>query len=519
MVNIGRYDAVSQAEIVTAMSDAAFYSPSTQTVELRETHCSTVFLAGNRAYKIKKPVRFDFLDYSTVQRRRRMCEEEVALNRRFAPHIYLGTRSLVRSGDGFALAGRERRDALEYAVEMRRFDEAHTLASCLARHAVGANQVREVGALIAAFHARARVVGHGDPRPQFKRTSSENFANLLELVGSAHESDLCAAQRFTDAFLVRRRDVFLERAEAGLVRDGHGDLRAEHVVLEDPIQIVDCVEFDPALRQTDVASDLAFLVMDLHRLGAPKLARDLVDGYREGGGDPGDEGLIAFYAAQRAWVRAKVTLLRAGQAENADGPTSAPTDALLDLGGRFAWRARQPLLLILCGLSGAGKSHLAQHLAARSGLEVFSSDIVRKRLAGVHRDEAHDGVYTAAFSARTYTELGRLAATQLDQTGAAIVDATFRHAEERRVFGDAAGDAFSAVRFVECLAPRELRLRRVERRQLVPDASDATPVTAGAQVFEELAEVSASRHFPLRTDRPAASSVSDIERWLDSPLR
>jgi uncharacterized protein len=507
VVNIRPSDAVLQAEIVDAMSEPGFYSPAPDAVDRRETHGSTVLLAGDRAYKIKKPVRFEFLDYSTVERRRRMCDEEVALNRRLAPRMYLGVRSIVKSRHGFELAAPERRDALEYAVEMRRFDEAHTLASCIARHAVDSAQLREVGRLIAEFHAGATVAGHGDPRSQVKRTAGENFTTLLELAGPAREADLCAAQRFTDAFLVRRRDVFLERAEAGLVRDGHGDLRAEHVILDDPLQIVDCIEFDPALRQTDVASDLAFLVMDLHRLGAARLVAELLDGYREAGGDPGDDGMIAFYAAQRAWVRAKVALLSARTLEQAGG--------LFDLGSRFAWQARRPLMLVLCGLSGSGKSHLAQQLAARSGVEAISSDIERKRLA---RAEPDDGIYTPEFNARTYTELGHLAATQLDRTGVAIVDATFRSVENRRAFGQAAGDAFSAVRFVECLAPRELRLRRVARRQRGTDPSDATPRIARAQVFEELAEVSASRHLPLRTDRPAESSVSDIERWLDSPL-
>jgi uncharacterized protein len=506
VVNIRPPTPASQDEIVAAMSQPAFYHPAPREVERRETHASTVFLAGDRAYKVKKPVRFDFLDYSTAVRRMRMCEEEVALNRRLAPHIYVGVRSIVASRDGFALASPERADALEYAVEMHRFDEDHTLASRVARHAVDPAQVREVGALIAAFHARAEVVGRGDPRPQVKRTSDENFANLLELAGPERESDVCAAQRFTDAFLVRRRDAFLERAEAGLIRDGHGDLRAEHVLLDDPIQIVDCVEFDAALRRTDVASDLAFLVMDLRRLGAGNLVGDLLDGYREAGGVPGDDGLIAFYAAQRAWVRAKVALLRAG--------TSGQAGALLDLGGRLAWQARQPLLLILCGLSGSGKSYLAEHLAARSAIGVISSDIERKRLAGA---EPGDAIYTAEFNARTYGELGRLAAAQIELTGVAIVDATFRNAEDRRAFRHAAGDAFAAARFVECLAPTAVRMSRVERRRHRRDASDATPSIAGAQVFEELAEVSASRHLPLRTDRPAASSASDIERWLDSP--
>jgi hypothetical protein len=523
VVNISGHSVTSHQEVVEAMRDPAFYSPAPARVEVRETHGSIVFLAGERAYKVKKPVRFEFLDYSTLPQRRRMCGEEVRLNRRLAPGLYRGVRSIVRSGHGFTLAREDASGAVEYVVEMRRFDEGRTLAGELACHQFDHRQMGEIAARIAAFHAAAEVVDPAvDPRHAIKRASGATFTSLFELVPAELEADVIAAERFTDAFLVRRRNELIERAAAGLVRDGHGDLRAEHILLESELEIVDCVEFDPELRRADVASDLAFLVMDLHRLGVPELAAELVAAYRASGGDPGDDGLIAFYAAQRAWVRAKVELLRAQQLDMTGGSSASARDAaheLLTLGRRFAWAARRPLLLVICGLSGSGKSHLADALSAESGFAVISSDVVRKELAGLEPlERAGTGYYTNEFSAKTYAELGIRAGRELEARGAVIVDGTFRRPEDRRAFAGAGAELLKDARFVECLAPRQLRVRRAGRRAKHTATSDATRAIAASQTFKELAELPASRHLPLRTDQLTASCVADLERWLDSPV-
>jgi aminoglycoside phosphotransferase family enzyme/predicted kinase len=522
VVNILERNATIHQEVVAAMRDPAFYSPAPPSVEVRETHASIVFLAGDRAYKVKKPVRFEFLDYSILPRRRKLCTEEVRLNRRLAPGLYRGVRSIVRTADGFALGPEDASGAVEYAVEMRRFDERRTLASRLARHHVDREQIGQIAARLAAFHAEAEVVDPAaDPRRQLKRTSGETFTSLFELVPADLQAAVIAAERYTGAYLIRRAGDFLERALSGLVRDGHGDLRAEHVLLEHELEIVDCVEFDPGLRRIDVASDLAFLVMDLHRLGAPDLAAELVAAYRASGGDPGDDGLVAFYAAQRAWVRAKVELLRANQLEllgEPAGPAREAAHALLSLGRRFAWASRQPLLIVICGLSGSGKSHLAGALSAQSGFPVISSDVVRKRLAGINPlQRAEPEQYTSEFSEKTYAELGRLARAELERGGTVIVDATFRGAADRRAFAGGGTDLLEHARFVECLTPRELRLRRTQRRAKGPATSDATPGVAAAQTFEALTELPASRHLPLRTDRAIESCVAAVESWLDSP--
>lgn len=505
-------------QIAAALADPGFYPHAPDEVTLHETHTSCVFVAGDLVYKLKKPVSLGFLDYSTVARRLAMCREEVRLNRRLAPSIYLGVRSVVEREGGLALGDEDDPEAIDHLVEMRRYEERLTLASALSRGAAGAEEIHGVAARLADFHASAPVAAPpGDPRAPLKRTSDQTLASLLALAPASLQAEVAAAQRFSNAFLVARRDTFEARAGDGRVREVHGDARAEHVLLSDPIEIVDCVEFDPALREIDVGYDLAFLAMDLEFQGAPDLARTLVEAYRERDGDPGDDGLVAFFGAHRAWVRANVALVRERQRAEAgeqDSRSETAVERLLALGHRLAWRARRPLVLVVCGLSGSGKSHLAGALSEVSGVGVIASDEVRKGLAGVDpMDRAPADAYRPDAGVRTYAELGRRAAEQLDRDGTAIVDATFRLAADRDAFASAAGAAAASTRFVECVAPEPVRLSRVEER--VHDVSDADVEIARAQAFEPLDEVPAPRHLTLRTDQPAADAVAVLEAWLD----
>jgi len=460
--------------------------------EVRETHISWVFLSGDSAYKIKKPVVLPFLDYGTPERRRHMCEEEVRLNRRLAWSIYRGVLALVPDGGGLRLERADHTQAVEHVVWMRRFDERATLAAV----ADGDPDVEAVGARVADFHAEVPAVRGVDPVAAVRAAAAETFDELRGL------PTVAAASRFTEAFLKRRGADIRARAEVGLVRDGHGDLRAEHVIMGDPVEVVDCLEFDPALRAVDVGADLSFLVMDLERLGRADLARTLVRAYAAHGGNPGDEALIAFHAAQRAWVRAKVALI---------GGRDEEVEQLLALGRRLAWRARQPLLLVVCGLSGTGKSTLARSFGRVSGARVLSSDVVRKELAGLAPTEhGTPDLYTPGWNRRTYAELGRLADRELRLSGTVIVDATFRDQTDRDAFTAALGWTLGdETRVIECTAPPELRAVRAAAR--VGDASDADAAVATAQRFDPIE----ADHLVLGTDRPAADLVDGVEEWLD----
>ncbi len=512
---------ITFAHVVDAMREPSFYDDPPSSVEVRETHISWVFLAGDRAYKLKKPIVFPFLDYGTAERRREMCVREVELNRRLAGDVYVGVRAIVFRGGRLRLA-EPGPGAIEHVVEMRRFDDAETLAAAVIGGRVEDAQVAQLGRRLAGFHAAAA------PRPcaedalvAVKRVADGNFEALLASRGPLDERRVLAAQRFADAFLAGQAATLQARAASGLVREGHGDLRAEHILLGEDVRIVDCAEFDSHLREIDVGADLAFLVMDLVRLGRPDLARVLVESYRAAGGHPGGDAWIAFHAALRAWVRAKVAVLRSLEH---GAPAERPAEALelFALGERLAWQARQPLALIVSGAPATGKTLLARALADRSGLPVVGSDETRKRLAGVEPTQpAPPESYGPQAGQRTYAELGRCAAEQVDRARGVIVDATFGRADDRRAFGTAFAERAPSLVF-ECRAPAAIVQARALARESEPDRiSDAGPEVA-ARLRERRDpiedDVMAPSHFAVRTDQPVEEVVEDVIAMLDRRL-
>ena len=516
-------------QLVGAMLEPSFYAHAPPSVELRETHISWVFLAGDLAYKVKKPLVLPFLDYSTLPRRHEMCREEVRLNLRLAPQIYLGVVGITRSGGRYSLTADDDPAAIEYAVEMRRVAEDRSLAALAARGALESPHVEAVGSRIARFHAEAAVA------PAERRgvdilvaTLEENLTTLREAgAGILGQDRLEAAERFTHSFLAARREQLEARARAGLVRDCHGDLRAEHVIVpvHDELYVYDCVEFNAALRQIDVAADLAFLVMDLTRLGCERPALQLIDAYRRAGGDPGDDSLLFFFASYRAWVRAKVASLRALEPGDQDAALRAgegEARELLGLGHRFAWRARAPLLLMICGVAGAGKTTLAHRLAELSGWVHVSSDLTRKRLAGITPTERGSGEqYSSEMTTRTYREMGRAARDELQKRGAAIVDATFHRRSERVAFADGLADQPARRLLVECRAPPDVLLGRAHEREQSRDrVSDAGAAVVQRQLaeFEPLVEVPASARMRLVTEAPPDELVTEVEAFVDRSI-
>lgn len=508
--------------LAAALARPESYGDRAGPVEVRETHISWVFLVGDRAYKLKKPVILPFVDYGTAQLRLEMCEEEVRLNRRLAPDIYLGTRAVIATAEGVVLAPAGHPDAIDHVVEMRRFDEARTLSARVVHRGAYYPALVAVGRRLAEFHARAAAPEAGHATAALHAALAENSDTLLALAPDGEFArQVAALARFAEAFFAARRDELEARAATGRVRDGHGDLRAEHVLLEHGVEVVDCLEFDPALRIVDVGCDLAFLLMDLEALGSPVAARAVLAGYRDADGDPGDDALLAFFAVYRALVRAKVSLVRSTQ--SADRPRLLEyARARVSLAERFAWRARQPGLVIFAGLSATGKTRLATSLAKRSGLRHFNSDPVRKRLLGVaSAARASAAAYADSFNRRTYDELGRQAGRELDRAGSVIVDATLRRIADREVFLEALGGLPAASVLVECRAPLSVRLARARHRLGESGAvSDADADVVRRQAVEgDLADhFPAAQHIVLRTDRPTAQALDDLAALLDAQL-
>ena len=396
----------------------------------------------------------------------------------------------------------------------------------LERGELDREQVVAVARILAQFHARARRVVAGDAAVlAVERRLEQNLHELFTCVEQRGELDrVLALERFAHAFIAAHAHTLHARGRRGCVREGHGDLRAEHVLVDGDVRIVDCLEFDPELRELDVTDDLAFLVFDLAARGGERFGELLVRGYRDAGGDPGNDSLISFYAAYRALVRAKIALVRAAQlptTTGAHGQESAHARDLIVLAERFAWRARLPLVIVVCGVPASGKSHLARALAESSGLPHLSSDITRKRLAGLTATQrAPSGTYGSQFNARTYRELARRAAQAVAAHGGAIVDATFRHLADREAFASAfAGRA--PLLFIECDASRAILVQRAARRDREPlRVSDAGLGVAlrERETWEPLDEVPASAHVALRTDRPLDAIVGDVLALLDRRL-
>jgi uncharacterized protein len=462
--------------------------------ELRETHTAWVLLAGDAALKIKKPVRLAFVDYSTLERRLEACRHEVEINAPLAPGLYRGVRPLLPGGRLGPFGPHP--DAVEYAVEMRRFDEGATMAALLDAGRLTAGQVDAVAARIARFHAEAGPLPGGGAAPWLERAGLD----LDELGADAPR------RRFLDGVARRLGGELDARAREGLHRDGHGDLRADHVLFEEPLLIVDRLEFDPALRAGDVAADLAFLAMDLEARGGAWAAERLVAAYAQAGGRVASTRLFAALEWQRALVRIKTSRL------SGDAAGAGRHEALAD---RLEWRSRAPRVLLVGGPPASGKSTLAGAVAERAGLPWLRSDVVRKELAGIEATTRAGAVaYAAEMTERTYRELGRRAAACLGEAPGVVVDATFRTRASRAAVLEALGEP--AV-FALCEAPVAVLERRArERAAAGGDVSDADAVVAARLAAEyEAPDELGDAVCRLRTDRPVEEILAALAAWLD----
>jgi aminoglycoside phosphotransferase family enzyme/predicted kinase len=524
---VGRPSAESE-DLVRALLDPAMYPNAPESVELRETHISWVFLAGGLAYKVKKPLVLPFLDYGTIARRHELCRAEVELNRRLAPRIYLGVIGIAREGDRFRLTAESDPTAIEYAVQMRRVEEGRSLAALAVAGTLTAEQITAAARLLARFHATAAVASADRAAVAvLAATLAENVATLRDAGrGLIEPLRLDAMEGFTRAALRARKAELDTRGRTGRVRDCHGDLRAEHVIApkEGEIYIYDCIEFNPELRQIDVAADLAFLVMDLAALGNEAFGRLLVDRYRQAGGDPGDDPLLFFFAAYRAWVRAKVACLRAAEVARDDPGRRGILDEvgrMIDLGHRFAWRARGPLVLVICGVSATGKTTVSETVHELSGWPHLSSDLTRKQMAGVRPVErGRDDLYSRERTVATYRELGRQASERLRAgDSGVIVDATFHRRYQRDAFRSALRRPDAPVLFVECVTePAKLTARIRRRSEDAARVSDADERVLERQLSasDPLGEVPRRWRAQLDTDAAPARLAAEIEALVDA---
>jgi aminoglycoside phosphotransferase family enzyme/predicted kinase len=462
------------------------------TILLRETHISWVILAGGFAYKIKKPVNFGFLDFSTLALRRHFCEQELALNRRFAPELYLAVVAVTDDGAGPRFEGNG--PVIDYAVKMRRFDEALLLDNIAARGELDRSLVRALAREIAHQQDQAPVChpGPGGDSPGspavLRAAMVQNFAQVRNYrLGPGQLDTLLAVEQWT----LRRYGELLprldQRAAQGMVIDGHGDAHLGNIALVGgAVRLFDCIEFNPSLRIIDSIGEIALLCMDLEARGHGGESHCLLADYLEYRGDYAGLALLNLYRCYFAMVRAKVALLR----EPADREAIEDTAAYSDFHRYLMLAASycdQPatFLAITHGVSGSGKSTVADKLVAASGALRIRSDVERKRLFGLAPEQRSDPadeqrLYSSAMSQQTFERLEQLALLALDAGFAVIVDATFLHRRTRDTFRQLAGRLDLPFAIIDCSAPPDqLRQRLVAREQHAHDASEA-----GVRVME-----------------------------------
>ncbi|MFC8832120.1 AAA family ATPase [Streptomyces griseoincarnatus] len=439
-----------------------------------ETHTAILFFAGDRVHKLKKPVSLGFLDYTTVAARRTACEREVALNRRFAPDVYLGLGELREPGA---------RDP-EPLVVMRRMPADRRL-SHLVREGTDVDDVlRSVARQLAAWHARAprgpQVDAQGT-RDALSARWEDSFRQVRELTGDGDLPDgLPEVERLVRRYLAGRELLFDARIEQGRVVDGHGDLLAEDIFcLDDGPRLLDCLEFDDHLRYVDGLDDAAFLAMDLEQLDAPQAAAFFLARYGEFSGDPAPPSLWHHYVAYRAFVRAKVSLIQARQ--GAPG-AEAEFRRLLSTTLRHL-RAAAVSLTLVSGMPGSGKSTLAGALADRLGVTLLSSDRLRKQLAGIPADrsaaaEYREGIYTPEWTARTYAALLDHASALLSAGESVVVDATWSDGAQRDAALRAAERTSTDLVALHCHVPDDVAAARIDARTSGPSDADASVAAA-----------------------------------------
>lgn len=444
-------------------------------VAVRETHVSTLFFVDDRVYKLKKPVTLDFVDLSAASERERICRREVELNRRLAPDVYLGVAEL-RSPDG---------ESCDHFVVMRRMPEDRRLSALVSADQQPGPCVREVARVVAAFHARAERSSQIDAAASIDCVRSHwesSFDTMEPFVGSVLDPEtMTRVTRRARRYLEGRAALFASRIETGAVCDGHGDLLADDIFcLDDGPRILDCLEFDDQLRYGDVLADVAFLAMDLERLGAPESATGFLDSYFEFSGRPSPITLMHHYIAYRALIRSKVGCVRTTQGDTSAVEAAQQHLALAD----DHLRSGRVTLALVGGLPGTGKSTLAVELSDRLDWTVLHSDETRKDLVGLGHtvrtgDEYGEGSYDVATTDATYDTLIDRARSLMGNGEPVILDASWSSARWRAV-ARATAEACSAD-FLEfrCDAPAEVTRPRLAAREATGmDTSDATSAVA-----------------------------------------
>ena len=519
--------------LIEGLSLPEAYPHPFESFELRHTHISVVFLVGRFAYKIKKPVDLEFLDFTTLEQRKHFCEEEVRLNRRLAPSVYLGVVPVTVENGRLRMDGEG--EAVEYAVKMRRLPPDATFLAWLERGELEPAHVALLARRLAAFHAAIPPCDTASRYGRFEVVAGnarENLEQSRPHIGETISGPVCERlYGVLEQRLEELRRLIESRAGANVPRDTHGDLHLDHVYLfpeRDPpadLLVIDCIEFNERFRYADPVADAAFLAMDLVFRRRSDLARVFADAYFETAGDGDGPRLLPFYVAYRAAVRAKVEgmITEEGEVPEADRQAAVERSRaywLLAL-SQLEEPRRRPCLLLMGGLPGTGKTTLAGMVAERGGFQVLSADRTRKELAGLdpHVSAAAEygkGIYTAEWNRKTYAELLRRADQALFRGERVLVDASFGRQANRDEFFAAADRLGVPAYLFLCEAAAGTVIKRLGRRVpgTTPSDADSDIFLGAAQAWEELPRTMGPRLRRVDTGREPSASLAQAVGYL-----
>jgi aminoglycoside phosphotransferase family enzyme/predicted kinase len=511
-------------DMVEALRHSPDWAEDDLPVEMIQTHISVVLLGKRLALKLKKPVDFGVLDYTTLEKRLKACEAEVDLNRRLCPDTYLGVRAIMDVNASLRFSGKGR--ILDYCVLMRRLPEDRMLDRLVAKDEVTESIIERVAERLSRFHRQARrgpgVDSYG--RPEAIRANwEENFSQTAPYIDrtiTAAEFDTILA--WITGWLESHGEMLQKRVRDGRICDGHGDVRSESICVTDGICIYDCIEFNERFRCGDVAGEAAFLAMDLDARGRPDLGYYFTEQYQARAADGELFELLPFYRCYRAYVRGKVLGFRLDEPEFSEAERSAAATrakSYFHLARRYASPLERPAMILVAGLSGTGKTSVARSIAGELGIRVVSADAVRKTLFefGEQPYEYGEGPYSAEANRLTYQKLIESAEAHLAEHGGVVLDATFRRAAVREMACDAATRAGADFRVIECrLSPSLVRSRLDRRAASREGLSDATWSTYLLQnrEFEPVSPSYGSRHLILDTSGAISLTAHRATDWL-----
>lgn len=476
--------AIKRSErLIAFLESPSSYPHAPAEVQLITTHISWVFMASPFVFKVKKPVNLGFLDFSTLEKRQHFCRRELALNRRLCPKVYLEVVPIYESARGFSFKAEG--EIAEYAVKMRELQKGGFLRELLAKGAVGETEINRVISRLRRFYESEtptpEIEAWGTPE-KLRISTDENFEQVKEFVGETISAIAFEAIRhFTNNFYAANRSLFQERIEQGRIRDCHGDLHLDHIHLTPAATtIFDCIEFGDRFRFIDVANDLAFLAMDFDFEGERELGKLLL---RNAATELQDEGmlkLVDFYKCYRAFVRGKVESLQAMSGEASDRALHTErARRYFRLALRYATAGSESLLLVVMGRIGTGKTTLARALSSEFDWPVFSSDMIRKTLAGLPlkertAPELRDRIYSDSLTKQTYAELVEQGLADAATHGGAVLDATFSSRVTRDFLRQQSAETNTRLQIVELVADdAQIATRLKLREKSTEEISDA----------------------------------------------